>query len=66
MQSISRRFGSFIEAYGDAPTSTEAIASYVTVSLAGASWAIAAVAGDTPDGVLAEQRLPIVRAPANA
>jgi heavy metal translocating P-type ATPase len=47
------KFGSFWDAYGEALTSTEAVASYVTVGLAAASWGVEAAVGDTPIGALA-------------
>ena len=53
METNRGRFGAFWHAYGDALTSTEAIASYATISLATASWGISGVAGDSPDGALA-------------
>ena len=53
MVTKSGRFGRFWEAYGDALTSTEAVASYVTAGLAAASWGTSAIVGNTPAGALA-------------
>jgi cation transport ATPase len=53
MEKNGGRFGPFWDAYGEALTSTEAVASYVTVGLAACSWGVESVAGDTPYGAVA-------------
>ena len=48
METGGGRFGRFRTAYGEALTSTEAVASYVTLLLAGASWGIEVLGNDDP------------------